>query len=240
MTVRKDRARVTGPAAACVALFLAPGAVLAQEPSPATVHAVSVAADLTAVPGSATVRVEYQLNGVEPGDRVPVSVLDFGPAAAAGFLVGAGGVGMELPDRHGAARSGSWPVEAGPDGRAVLSVTYQVPGAGEEGDGRIVSHLPLLVVDRAPEAARPGLFHASVRVPAHWTVTEGFPTGLASGGEAGRYDVELSVVPSVVTLRARSDGRGVLTLPLALDLVALSVLLVTAVAGWRHMRRPVL
>lgn len=206
----------------------------------ATVHAVSMAADLTTAPGVATVRVDYELNGVHPGDSVPVSVLDFGPAVAEGFRVGGGGVPMALPRRHGAARSGSWPVTAGADGRAVLSVTYRVPGVGGDDHGRIVSHLPVLIVDRAPEEARPGLFHGSVQVPADWNVTEGFPTGLASGGEAGRYDVELSVVPAVVTLRARSDGRGALALPLVLDLVALSVLLVTAVAGWRHMREPVL
>jgi hypothetical protein len=185
------------------------------------------------------VRVEYQLNGVGPGDEVPVSVLDFGDAVAGGFRVGGSAVVMELPARHGAARTGSWPVEAGPAGWAVLSVAYQVPLRGDAGDGRIVAHLPVLVVERAPEAARPGLFHGSVRVPVAWTVTEGFPTGLAYGGEAGRYDVELSVVPSVVTLRARSDGRVGLALPLVLDLVALAALLATAVAGWRHMRAPV-
>ncbi|HSG07975.1 MAG TPA: hypothetical protein VLA36_06445 [Longimicrobiales bacterium] len=201
---------------------------------------MSFAADLAAAPGAAFVRVEYELSGVRPGDSVPVSVLDFGRAVAEDFRVGARGVPMELSGRHGAARSGSWPVAAGAEGRAVLAVTYQVPGAGEDEDGRIVSHLPVLIVDRAPEEARPGFFRGSVQVPADWRVTEGFPTGLASGGEAGRYDVELSVLPAVVTLRARSDGRRTVALPLALDLVALSVLLITAVAGWRHMREPVL
>ena len=94
------------------------------------------------------------------------------------------------------------------------------------------------MVQRAPEAARTGLFQGRVRVPAEWAVTEGFPTGLALGDEADVYAVALSVVPSVVTLRARADGRWGLALPLVLDLVALGVLLVTAVAGWRHMREP--
>jgi hypothetical protein len=154
--------------------------------------------------------------------------------------VGAFQVPTTLPDRHGAARSGTWAVEAGPDGRAVLRVEYQIPRAGADGGGRIVSHLPVLVVELAPEAARPGLFQGRVRVPADWAVTEGFPTGLAAGDEAGTYAVELAVVPSVVTVRARADGRGGVALPLVLDLVALAALLLTAVVGWRHMREPLL
>jgi hypothetical protein len=44
----------------------------------------------------------------------------------------------------------------------------------------------------------------------------------------------------VVTLRARADGRSAVALPLILDLVALAVLLITGVVGWRHMRKPLL
>jgi hypothetical protein len=186
------------------------------------------------------VRMEYELNGVEPGASVPVSLLDFGGARAEGFLLGAARVAAPLPERHGAARSGAWAVEAGPGGRAVLRVEYRVPATGADGSGRILSHLPVLVVELAPEAARPGLFRGRVRAPPDWVVTEGFPTGLAAGGEAGTFDVELAVVPSVVTLRARADGRSALALPLVLDLVALAVLLLTAVVGWRHMREPLL
>ena len=223
--------------------LVAAGAAILVLPLPGagqgTVHAASVEADLTVAPAFARVRIDYELNGLSPGDVVRVSLLDFGDARPEGFRVGASGAPDSLTVRHGAARSGAWPVEVGPDGRTVLRVEYQVPRTGEDRDGRIVSHLPLVTVDLAPEAARPGLFQGRVRVPPDWAVTEGFPTGLTGGGDDGVYLVELSVVPAVVTLRARTDGRGGVALPLVLDLVALSVLLVTAVAGWRHMREPV-
>ncbi|HKJ01685.1 MAG TPA: hypothetical protein VJ997_04500 [Longimicrobiales bacterium] len=216
-------------------LLAAPGAALGQ----GSVHAASLDADLTAAGGMARVRVEYELDGVAPGALVPVSVLDFGAARAQGFRVGTAGAPATLSRTHGAARSGAWPVEAGADGRSVLRVEYGVPGTEADEGGRIVSHVPVLVVGLVPEAARPGLFQGRVRAPVAWAVTEGFPTGLARGGQAGLFDVALAVVPAVVTLRARVGGRSPPALPLVLDLVALAVLCFTAVAGWRHMREPV-
>jgi hypothetical protein len=235
-------ARARGLLALGAALVAWPGGVAGQGGAPeaprGTVHTASLDADFTVAPGFAHIRIDYELNGLEPGDLVPVSVLDFGDARAQDFLVGASGAPASLAETHGAARRGAWPVEVGADGRTLLRVEYRVPRTGEDGGGRIVSHLPLVSVDRAPEAARTGLFQGRVRVPAEWAVTEGFPTGLALGDEPDVYAVALSVVPSVVTLRARADGRWGLALPLVLDLVALGVLLVTAVAGWRHMREP--
>lgn len=230
------QSRARGLLAGAAAVLALPGLAAGQ----GSVHAATMSADLTAAPGVTRVRMEYQLNGVRPGASVPVSLLDFGDARAEGFLIGVAAAPATLAERHGAARSGDWAVEAGADGGAVLRVEYEVPRTAADGSGRIVSHLPLLTVDLAPEAARPGLFQGRIRVPPDWAVTEGFPTTLSPGDEAGTFAVELAVVPSVVTVRARADGRSALALPLVLDLVALAVLLVTAVAGWRHMREPVL
>jgi len=234
---------LTAPPARRGALVLAAavGALLA-EPGPATgqgtVHAASLEADLATEPGVARVRLRYEISDVAPGALVSVSLLDFGTAVGEDFRVGRAGAPVRMVARNGAARSGSWPVEEGPGGRSVLSVAYRVVGVGEVGDGRFVSHLPVLSVDLSPEAARPGLFQGHVRVPVDWAVTEGFPTGMSADGEQGSYSVELAVVPSVVILRARADGRRRPGLPAALDLVAIAALLATAFAGWRHMQEP--
>jgi hypothetical protein len=208
---------------------------VAQDVSGGTVHAL--AADVEVTLAGARVRLEYQLSGVGAGDRVPVSLLDFAPARAGDFRVGAAGAPLTLDAGHGAARAGVWPVEPGPDGRALLRVEYVVPHDVTDG-ADFVRHVPMLSVDRAPEAARPGLFRAEVRTPGGWRVSEGFPTGLTAGDVAGAYSVELAVVPAVLTLRGRTDGASGLSMPLVLDLVALAVLLLTAVVGWRHMRAP--
>lgn len=183
--------------------------------------------------GETRVSLTVLVEGVAAGDSVPVTLLDFGQASAEDLRAGPDQAGVTLPVRTGAARRGYLTVEEGDGGRGRLSVSYRVSAPGETGtDVRI--HVPVLTVDLPPREAQPGLFRATVVVPDGWVVTEGFPTTLAAGG-GPELGVELQVVPSLVSLRARRDGRWGLGLPLLLDVVAVAGLLSFSVAGWRHL-----
>jgi hypothetical protein len=72
-------------------------------------------------------------------------------------------------------------------------------------------------------------------LPEGWSVTEGFPSGLARR-EDGAYAVALAVVPAVVTFRGRSDDRRPPGVPLLLSGLAGLILLGAGLAGWRHLR----
>lgn len=218
--------RAPGLAAAAL-LGLAPAAT-----AQATVHAATFEADLRG--GEARVTVVYELRGVVSGTAVGVSLLDFGPAAAADVRVGPTGAALALPRTRGAARAGTLEVDAGPDGAARVDLSYVVP-LPDGGDGSVVAHLPVATLDLQPERARPELFHAELVVPEGWRVTEGFPTAMYPAAGVGRLQASLQVVPSVVTVRARTDGRTRPGLLLLLDLVALSGLVAFSAAGWRHL-----
>jgi hypothetical protein len=202
-----------------------------------TVRSARVVADLTRGDGSAVVDLEYVLHGVPPSGGVHVSLLDFGQAAARDVRVEPGAMSVEVPLVHGVARGGELPVDRiAEDG--VVRVRYRIPDAVREEEGELRGHIPVLTVDGPPEETSPDLFQAELRVPAGWTVSEGFPTALSAGGEGGVYRVALPVVPSVVSFRARADGAWRPGLPLLLDLTGVGVLLAFAVAGWRHLREP--
>lgn len=199
-----------------------------------TVQQARLQADLTGASGEATVRVEYLLGGVAPGDSVPVFLLDFGPAIPFDLRVGEGGESLSLSRLRGAARGGHARVEGTSDGQGRLVVTYRVP-LPTDPSGVVVSHLPVLRADLPFEQARPGLWVAEVRVPPGWKVMEAFPTGLVPSGTAGALAGDLQVVPTVVTLRARPDGAWRPGLLLVLNLLAAGVVVVTCVAGWRQL-----
>lgn len=215
---------------ALLLLCTAPLSLAAQ----GSVHSATFHADLLAEQGQARVTVDFTLRGLEPGAMVPVSLLDFGAARATQLRVGSEGRTTEFTQGPGAARSALLPVDIAADGESHLTVRYLVPVP--MGDGALVVHMPVVTVDLPPEQARPGLFAAQVQLPPTWAVTEGFPTGLSASGEAGTLDVVLQVVPSVVSFRARADGRWRPGLPFLLDLVALGTLVGFSLFGWRHLR----
>ena len=215
---------------ATVALLACASAAGAQ----GTVQQARLQADLTGASGEATVRVEYLLGGVAPGDSVPVSLLDFGLAIPFDLRVGEGAESLSLSRLRGAARGGHARVEGTPDGQGRLVVTYRVP-VPTDSSGVVVSHLPVLRADLPFEQARPGLWVAEVRVPPAWRVMEAFPTGLVPSGTAGALVGDLQVVPTVVTLRARPDGAWRPGLLLLLNLLAVGVVVFVTVAGWRHL-----
>jgi len=198
----------------------------------ATVRSARLRAELGS--GVATVRVEYLLAGALGGDSVSVSLLDFGAGLPAELSVGEGGERVALRGR-GAVRHARLATETGPGGEARLVVGYGVPLPDAEGAGMLVARVPVLSVERPAEAARPGLFHAEVRVPEEWRVAEAFPTGLGSPRAGEALAVDLPVVPSVVTLRFRTDGARGFPLTLALNLVVAACLAVVVYAGWRQL-----
>lgn len=199
-----------------------------------TVRQARLQADLTGASGEATVRVEYLLGGVAPGDSVPVSLLDFGPAIPFDFRVGEGAESLSLSRLQGASRGGHARVDRASDGQGRLVVTYRVP-LPTDASGVVVTHLPVLRADLPLEGSRPGLWAAEVRVPSGWRVTEAFPTGFVRSGAAGTLAGDLQVVPTVVTLRVRPDGAWRPGLLLLMNVLAAGVVVLTCVAGWRHL-----
>jgi hypothetical protein len=212
----------------CALLALASGAG-----AQATVRSARLEAELEG--GRATVRVEYVLAGAAPGDTVGVSLLDFGAGLPQEISVGGAGEPVRLGAAGSGAQRARLPLEAGATGEARLVAAYSVLVPDGRGAGALVARVPVLSVELPAEAARPGLFHAEVRVPEDWRIAEAFPTGLGSAGAGEALVVDLPVVPSVVTLRFRTDGAWGFPLPLALNLAVAACLAVVVYAGWRQL-----
>jgi hypothetical protein len=70
-------------------------------------------------------------------------------------------------------------------------------------------------------------------------VAEAFPTGLRPTDTPDVWAVELAVVPAVLSLRARTDGRWRPGLPALLDVAAVLVVVAFSVVGLRHLRASV-
>jgi hypothetical protein len=202
------------------------------------VVAARVLADLTAADGSARVRVEYELSGAVVGGLVPVRILAFGSASAGGVRGGSAAEVVSLRAVEGVASQADLMVEATDDeGITRVVATYTVASAVANTRGALRGQIPVLTVDRAPGEPAPGLFRAELRLPPSWEVTEGFPTGLASVDDTGVHAVRLSVVPAVVSFRARADGAWRPGMPLILDVLAAVIVGLFTLAGWRHLRR---
>lgn len=234
MRARSPRAavRVSTPLVAAVVALCAAAPASCQ-----VVRSARVVADFTRGDGSASVEIEYVLERLGDTVSVPVSLLDFGGAAAADIRVGAQETPVDVPVVHGVARGGTLRVDrvAGDGG---VTVRYRVPAGVSRDGGALRGHVPVLTVDLPPDEASPGLFQAELHLPPQWTVSEGFPTALAATGEPGVYHVTLPVVPSVVSFRARSDGQWRPGLSLVLDVLGVSILVVFSLVGWRHLQEP--
>ncbi len=214
-----------------------PGVCATELAAQESVRSVRLVADLTARDGSAEVRMDIVLADADTVGSTSAMILDFGRATAGDVRTGAGGDAVDLLRGAGLARSVRLPVEH-IDGEARTQVTYQVEHATVENRGAVRGHLPVLGVRLRPERTLPGLFEAELRLPPEWRVLEGFPTGMTATGEPGVYRVDLQVVPSLLSFRARSDGAWRPGLPLVLDVLGLGLLLAFSVVGWRYMRSP--
>lgn len=222
------------PAVALAALLLAvPGSSVdvSQDPPSATVVSARMRAAVEPASGRADVHVVYRMSG-RPSTPIRIEALDFGPAVVR--AVGAEGSATAIPlgPESGHLRAGELP--AVPSGDSVV-VTYTVEGAVEADGGDVRLRLPVVVVDLPPHTADGPVFHARIEVPDDWRVTGAFPTGLART-DAGSWEVDLAVVPSLVSLRARTDGAWRPGLPVVLDVLAVVVLLGFGVVGARHLR----
>jgi hypothetical protein len=197
---------------------------------------VHLVADLTAADGRGTVRVEYRVHGAGQGSTLGATVLDFGRARIVDLRT-ADGQPLGLGTGPGVSRAGRLPVGSpDADGVVRIVVEYDVPGAVVARGPALRGHVPVLTVDRPAGEPGPDVFAAELRVPPGWSITEGFPSGLSATAQPGVYRAGLSVVPAVVSFRGRTDGAWRPGLPLALELLAGSVLLGFSLVGWRHLR----
>lgn len=192
-----------------------------------------VSARLTAevVEGSAAVdvRIAYELDGA-PDGPVRLEALGFGAATTESVEVEGVADPITLAAESGSMRAAAVDIRA--DGRLLLR--YRVPAAVEI-DGSVVRvRLPVVVVDLPPATAGGPVFEASLGIPPEWRVSGSFPTGLRLVDEA--LTGELAVVPSVVSMRGRTDGAWRPGLATIFDGLALLILVGFGVVGWRHLR----
>jgi hypothetical protein len=218
------------------------GALNAQS----VVRAVRLSADLTTDDGSAIVRVEVELI---PDDTagLRVELLGFGRGTTDGFLAGGpDGPMVRFEERSGSRQwivieraafesHGLERIAGGAGSLWRLRATYVVRNAQTTKGESVLVHVPVLTVALPPVRDAGDVFHAGIRAPSSWSVAETFPTGLREGDD-GEYAVDLAVAPSVVSLRARTDGAWRPGVPLLLDIAAGMILLVFVVAGLRWLR----
>jgi len=202
-----------------------------------TVRSVRLTADLAPDDGGAAVRVEYVL-AVDGASPLRFELLGFGDATAEGFRIGERETGtpISLETESGSLRAAVFSLGVGADESEFAFVAYYFIAQAVErtGDGVRV-HVPVLTLALPPEASRRDVFQAELLLPESWRVSEAFPTGLSRRPD-GVHEVDLPVVPSVVSLRARADGAWRPGLPLVLDVLAALILLGFGVVGWRHLR----
>lgn len=203
------------------------------------VRSVHMDVDLSSGDGAADVTMRYELDALQ-GDTLSVrqplhvEMLGFGDATVDRFSTPTGG-SVELWPTQGAHRAASLPVSRSRvDSEVrVVELSYRVDEAVIEEGGGLRARIPVLTGPPAAEGTQ-GAFTARLRLPDGWVVTEGFPSGLRQDDD-GAWSVGLQVTPSMVGFRGRSDGRWRPSVPLAVDLLTLLVLLGFSAAGWRHL-----
>lgn len=216
---------------ACLLWAGAVSGAVAQEPPTPTVAAARLSAAVDPATGRADVTIAY---GVSDGAArsVRIEALDFGPAAVREVRLEGVGSPVVLDAESGRLRAAELPV-ASPGDSIVVSYTVDGAVQGEGADVRL--RVPVVVVDFPPHTADGPVFHAVIDVPDGWAVSGSFPTGLSETAD-GTWEVDLAVVPSLVSLRARTDGIWRPGLPVVLDGLALVALLAFGLFGVRHLR----
>jgi hypothetical protein len=221
------------------------------------VRSVALFADMNTDDGSVDVRVEIDFMSDDTAG-LRVELLGFANGTADGFRATADGPLIRFAERSG---SREWVVlesrdfermgieridrDASPSGPRLgpdsartywrLAASYVVNNARITKGETVRVHIPVLTVALPPLRDVGDVFHAEVLVPSYWSVTDGFPTALRSTAD-GVYAVDLAVAPSVISVRARTDGAWRPGLPVILDVLAGLILLVFVVIGWRHLR----
>lgn len=118
----------------------------------------------------------------------------------------------------------------------ALTARYVVDAPFVTPPDDVRAHVRVPVLTGPPVRAEGGeAFRATVTVPPEWAVAEGFPSGLRAD-EPGVWAVSLSVAPSMVSFRARTDGRWRPGFPHLVDLLTVLVLGAFAFIGRRHLK----
>jgi hypothetical protein len=190
-------------------------------------------------PSDVSVRAEYELALEGDAGFVEVELLEHEGATDIEVL-GPGARPLDLRTASGTRRTGTVDLAyvavggAAAGGSASLTFRYDVRGAVRLEGGAFLVRVPVLSVSLPPAADPDDVFSATVRVPEGWTVSEGFPSGLRGDGPGG-YATTLPVVPSMVTVRGRSDGAWRPGVNLIVEILAGASLLGFAFLGWRHL-----
>lgn len=233
---RLERPRGSRPGLSALALLAtaAVAAVPAVAQTRPAVRSATLSADVTA-DGEAAVFVAYELVGLGATREVDVTLLGFDPATATELLM-ADGVALPFrPDGGSRVRATVLLEErAAGDDRASLAFAYRVARAAVLGEGAMRVRIPVATLVMPPATDSGDVFHARVTLPDGWRVVEGFPTGI-SEREPGAHSADLRVVPSLVSMRGRTDGAWRPGLKLVIDLLTSVILVVVLAVGWRRM-----
>jgi len=221
-------------------LGLTPVDASAQSVAP-VVRSAAMRVDVTGSDGSAEVEIDYVLSGTIATRAVAVALLGFDSSTVtdAVYCCWAGSEEtIVLWPSTGSRRMASIPlpvVPAGADGPSTLRISYHVARAVTEKGGGVHGRIPVLSLDLPPLGGGADVFSTSLSLPAEWIMTEGFPTGFRPGDDG--VPSVTPVVPSMVSFRARSDGRWRPGLPLLIDVLMSALILLVGFFGWRHLRR---
>lgn len=201
----------------------------------ATVRAAHLTADLRGTDGSASVTIRYELLGADELEVVDLELLGFGPAFADTVSVVDGARLLLRPVSGSRRRATARLPPAGDAARKQVVLEYRALSAVELRDGTVRVRIPLVTVSLPPATDSATVFTATLDLPETWDVAEGFPSSLRER-EPGIYEATLPIVPSVVSLRGRTDGTWRPSVVLLADLMTALVLAWVALAGWRRLR----
>ncbi len=190
---------------------------------------------------SALVRVVYTLD-VPAVTPLRIQLLGFGEARTSVVWLGDArqGTWLELDPGEGSMRTAAYTLNlAAPDSAFRLEVRYRLRRALKTEGPSAEAVLPVLVVALPPAPDAGEVFQARVALPEGWRLLDAFPSGLRAGtpgADGVRYaSVSLPVVPSVVRVRARTDGAWRPGLPFVLDVGAVLALVIFAGVGFRYL-----
>ena len=224
-----------------LAVLAVAGRAASQEEVGPALHSALLVADATEA--DARVTITYSLRVPAGVERVPLTVLSPEPTALAALTVRphARVRSSELPASPTAQRSGALELEPSRQTEDLeIALSYTVTAATTADGDRSRVILPVVAVDWPPAQALPGTFRARVQLPLDMVAYEAFPTpsdGLArEGTDPGPTELELSVLPAYVSVRARRGGAPALSVPGVADAAVVVLLLVLGFWGWRTLQ----
>jgi hypothetical protein len=234
-------------AVASVALLTAHLAAATSAAAQGVVRAARLTVDVAQ--SGVSVQAEYELALEGDAGLAEVELLEHAGTTDIEVL-GPGGRPLDLRTASGTRRTGTLDLAsavaggavargaaaggAAADGAASLTFRYDVPGAVLLEGGAFLVRVPVLSVSLPPAPDAGDVFSATVRVPEGWKASEGFPSGLRDDGLGG-YATTLPVVPSMVSVRGRSDGTWRPSVNLIVEILAGAFLAGFALLGWRHL-----